>query len=747
MPTAVAPPRDGRIVRELFSLAILAAAAWAILSLASLSLAWRPNLGGPLGAILAQSLTGWFGYQAAVVVILAAILGWRAWAAQGSIALIREAAGGAIVVAALSAMAGFIDSPGVAMGGAVGSALAAALGAYVNVGGGYIVAMLALVGGLALMLRRAPTDLLAALAGAAWRGGRRAGDRVDDSAAAAGLWGHGAVAPRLDIAIVTQAAARDLDPRAAAINGVRGDPPLVRRAEIAKPAAREKSDKPPKPSARSAGGFKLPPLALLDTPPLEHSHVDESALEGSARVLEQKLADFGVAGRVVEVQPGPVVTMYKFEPGSGIKVSQIVNLADDLSMALRAATVRIQAPVPGEAVVGIEVPNRKREKVYLREILEADEFVAAQSHLTIALGKDIAGHPAAADLATMPHLLIAGATGTGKSVSIHTMIASILFSATADDVRFILIDPKMLELSVYDALPHLLVPVVVDPEKAAAALLWATQEMEGRYRVMRELGVRNIDGYNRTIGQGGELVELKRGTIADNQGDSEDWQDTPVKHRKLPKIVIVIDELADLLLAEGKTVERDITRLAQKARAAGIHLILATQRPSVDVLTGLIKANLPARISLQVTSRVDSRTILDSIGAERLLGAGDMLFMPPGTAKLRRLHGPFVSETEIRKVCEFIRAQGAPDYQMEILETAVAGEGDSGGPDGDRDEHYDEAVRIVMETNQASISMIQRRLRIGYNRAARMVEQMEREGLVLPADGARPREVRMRGAS
>src|SRR5208282_1801044 len=293
---------------------------------------------------------------------------------------------------------------------------------------------------------------------------------------------------------------------------------------------------------------------------------------------------------------------------------------------------------------------------------------AAQSHLTIALGKDAAGHPIASDLATMPHLLIAGATGTGKSVSIHTMIASILFNATADDVRFILIDPKMLELSVYEGIPHLLVPVVVDPEKAAAALLWATQEMERRYRMMRDLGVRNIDGYNRAVGEGGELVELRRGTVEQNSGDDEEWVDTPVKYTKLPKIVIIIDELADLLLSEGKTVERDITRLAQKARAAGIHLILATQRPSVDVLTGLIKANLPARISLQVTSRVDSRTILDSIGAERLLGAGDMLFMPPGTAKLRRLHGPFVGEHEIRRLTDFLREQGAPEYRMEILD-------------------------------------------------------------------------------
>jgi S-DNA-T family DNA segregation ATPase FtsK/SpoIIIE len=333
-------------------------------------------------------------------------------------------------------------------------------------------------------------------------------------------------------------------------------------------------------------------------------------------------------------------------------------------------------------------------------------------------------------------------------VSIHTMIASILFNATADDVRFILIDPKMLELSVYENIPHLLVPVVVDPEKAAAALLWATQEMETRYRMMRELGVRNIDGYNRALGAAGKVVELKPvNLIEEGAGRAIVEDGEPIKHRRLPKIVIIIDELADLLLSEGKTVERDITRLAQKARASGIHLILATQRPSVDVLTGLIKANLPARISLQVTSRVDSRTILDSIGAERLLGAGDMLFMPPGSAKLRRLHGPFVSETEIRRVVDFLRAQGAPDYQMEILETKAPSEEGIDGGGGELDNLYDDAVRIVLETNQASVSMIQRRLRIGYNRAARMVEQMEREGLVTPGDGMRPREVRARTAN
>jgi DNA segregation ATPase FtsK/SpoIIIE, S-DNA-T family len=724
-----APPRAG-IAREFAALGLVALAAYGLLSLACLDFGRQPNLGGPLGAQMAEVLSFAFGYQSYVLMLLVAALARRVWQTAPPRVIFRTVAGGGILVLALCTAGGFWRITGVSVGGVAGEAIAGVLGAYLNLGGGYIVVMLALVGGLALMAGRAPTDLASSMAEAARLRGRDSpafvradAEQAESSASLESL--------------------KTIETLESSMGYGRGSP-LVRRSESSRSTPHDKK-KPAK--SREKGAYTLPPLALLDVPAPEHAQIDESALERSARVLEQKLLDFGVQGHVVEVQAGPVVNMYKLEPGSGIKVSQIVNLADDLSMALRAASVRIQAPVPGEAVVGIEVPNRKREKIYLREILEAEEFTSAHSQLTIALGKDIAGQPVASDLATMPHLLIAGATGTGKSVSIHTMIASILFNSTADDVRFILIDPKMLELSVYEGIPHLLVPVVVDPEKAAAALLWATHEMETRYRMMRDLGVRNIDGYNRVIGEGGQLVELKRGTMAENDNGSDDWVDTPVKYRKLPKIVIVIDELADLLLSEGKTVERDITRLAQKARASGIHLILATQRPSVDVLTGLIKANLPARISLQVTSRVDSRTILDSIGAERLLGAGDMLFMPPGTAKLRRLHGPFVSEVEIRKVCDFLRAQGAPDYQMEILETAVASEDGRENGAADRDEFYDEAVRIVTETGQASISMIQRRLRIGYNRAARMVEEMEREGLVMPADGARPREVRMRGAS
>jgi len=658
-------------------------------SLISRDLGRNPNLGGPVGAALAEVLSQSIGAMSYAGMVLVMFLANRIWIGRSRGSIAREIGGGALAIFALGTAAALWNGADERIGGELGAIVARTLNDSLNVGGGIIAVGLGLICGLALMLRRAPTELVAGVARRIRPAHAPQRSFEDDSRPLDGP---------IPIALASDDEIPDEDDE---------KKPLKVRLLDLKDAFSDRRAKAAQAKPRQKGAYKIPSPSLLDNPPSEHAQIDEEQLQKSARILEQKLADFGVEGRVVEVQPGPVVTMYKFEPGSGIKVSQIVNLSDDLSMALRAQAVRIQAPVPGEAVVGIEVPNRKRERVYLREILEAEEFSAAGSQLTIALGKDIAGRPVAADLAKMPHLLIAGATGTGKSVSIHTMIASVLFNATADDVRFILVDPKMLELSVYENIPHLLVPVVVDPQKASAVLLWATQEMETRYLMMRELGVRNIDGYNKALSSGVPLSQL-------------------------------------LLLSEGKTVERDITRLAQKARAAGIHLILATQRPSVDVITGLIKANLPARISLQVTSRVDSRTILDSIGAERLLGAGDMLYMPPGSAKLRRLHGPFVSEAEIRRLTDFLREQGAPEYRMEILETKRPGEEGDGDFGDERDEMYDEAVRIVMETNQASISMIQRRLRIGYNRAARMVEQMEREGIVMPPDGAKPREVRLR---
>ncbi|HVN64661.1 MAG TPA: DNA translocase FtsK, partial [Candidatus Binataceae bacterium] len=668
-----ASPRDYRIAREIGALAMLAIAGFCAASLVSVDLGRTPNLGGPAGAAIAAALGGLIGRESYVLLVLFATLALRVWAGAPSRLILREISGGALLVVALATADAILSFAGPMQGGALGGAIAGSLMASLNIAGGAIAVGLSLVCAIALMLKRAPTELIAAGARRAWPFSRRL-------AAESGAEERGftiALNPADEISVPASDGKHTLKVKL-----------LDFREAMSRPRRESASASKP----RQKGSYKLPPQSILDLPPAQHTQVDEEQLERSARILEQKLADFGVEGRVVEVQPGPVVTMYKFEPGSGIKVSQIVNLSDDLSMALRAAAVRIQAPVPGEAVVGIEVPNRKRERIYLREILEAEAFVAAQSHLTIALGKDIAGRPEAADLARMPHLLIAGATGAGKSVSIHTMIASILFNATADDVRLILVDPKMLELSVYENIPHLLVPVVVDPQKAAASLLWATQEMERRYLMMREFGVRNIDSYNKALAEGGTANAIK--PPVQPPSPAEGPTPEPIEHRRLPKIVIVIDELADLLLSEGKTVERDITRLAQKARASGIHLILATQRPSVDVITGLIKANLPARISFQVTSRVDSRTILDSIGAERLLGAGDMLYMPPGSAKLRRLHGPFVSENEIRKLADFLREQGAPEYRMEILETKAPGEGENGdGAGGEQDEMYDEAVR------------------------------------------------------
>jgi S-DNA-T family DNA segregation ATPase FtsK/SpoIIIE len=491
-------------------------------------------------------------------------------------------------------------------------------------------------------------------------------------------------------------------------------------------------------------GYKLPPLDLLDQPQVEPFKLDKETLHANSLILQKKLADFGVDGEVTAVRPGPVITMYEFKPAPGVKVRRIVTLADDLAMALRAVSVRILAPIPGESVVGIEIPNARRETVCLREVIESQAYQSADSNITLALGKDIGGAPFVTDLGRMPHLLVAGATGTGKSVSINAMILSILFKSTPQDVQFIMVDPKMLELTVYEDIPHLLVPVVTDPKKAAAALFWAMDEMDRRYRLMRDKGARNIDSYNRTIEKEGArkpVVELRDAEPSEDGSEigGNLAKDAPLVHEHLPRIVIVIDELADLMMTVGRDIEEYITRLAQKARAAGIHLILATQRPSVDVITGLIKANFPARISFQVTSRVDSRTILDSIGAERLLGDGDLLYLPPGTARLTRVHGAFVSDQDVRRVMTFIKQQARPQYRPEVFE--IKKDFEAAAADEIYDEMYDQAVAIVSETQQASISMIQRRLRVGYNRAARMIEQMERDGVVGPADGARPREV------
>jgi S-DNA-T family DNA segregation ATPase FtsK/SpoIIIE len=490
--------------------------------------------------------------------------------------------------------------------------------------------------------------------------------------------------------------------------------------------------------AESGKEFQLPPISLLDAETEKRQKIDRDSLVMNSRILEKKLLDYGVEGRVVEVRPGPVITVYEFEPAPGVKVSRIVNLADDLALALSAVTIRIVAPIPGKSVVGIEVPNAVRETVYLKEIIDSDPFRNSKSKLSFGIGKDISGEPFIFDLARMPHLLVAGSTGSGKSVSVNSMISSILFKATPEEVRFLMIDPKMLELSDYEGIPHLLLPVVTNPKKAAIALKWLVEEMERRYTVLAEKAVRNIEHYHQKMDK--ELKE--KGKVYKRKGDTLEGDENKTEERmeRIPYIVVVIDELADLMMISSKDVEESITRLAQMARAVGIHLILATQRPSVDVLTGLIKANFPARISFQVTSRVDSRTILDTIGAEHLLGSGDMLFLPPGSSKLIRIHGAFISSAETKRVVEFLKKQGKPSYETSIL-TEVKKEKETTGEGDEYDEKYDEALAFVAETGQASISLIQRRFRIGYNRAARIIEKMEKEGVVGPSDGVKAREV------
>jgi DNA segregation ATPase FtsK/SpoIIIE, S-DNA-T family len=508
------------------------------------------------------------------------------------------------------------------------------------------------------------------------------------------------------------------------------EPPKEKRpVKIVEPK-KETAKKPEQesfPFMQNIGDFKLPSLDLLDDPPAREKwmEVQKESLEMNARILERKLADFGVHGEVVEILPGPVITMYEYQPAPGIKISKVAGLADDLTLALRAPSVRIVAPLPGKAAIGIEIANNKREHVYLKEVLSSQDYKDSNNKLTLALGKDITGSPVIADLIRMPHLLVAGATGTGKSVSLNAMINSILFKMSPDMVKLLMIDPKRIELSVYQDIPHLLHPVVTEPKEATRALRWAVKEMERRYMLLSDRGVRNIEAYNRKV-----LKQKQATAVGKEEGLG----------KPLPYIILIIDELADLMMVSSRDVEESITRLAQMARASGIHLIIATQRPSVDVLTGIIKANFPTRISFQVSSKVDSRTILDTNGAEHLLGEGDMLFMPPGVGKLSRIHGAYISEEEVKRVTDFLRAQMKPDYDSAII-SSVSKEDEVEEEEVEKDEKYDMAVELVIQTGQASISMIQRKLRVGYNRAARMIEIMEKEGVVGPSDGVRARDV------
>ncbi len=510
--------------------------------------------------------------------------------------------------------------------------------------------------------------------------------------------------------------------------------PVIKFPEALKPESARKGGADPKIS-RGKTSYKLPSTSLL-RPPERGQKMDEGELKDFARAIEAKCAEFDVSGHVTQINPGPVVTTFEFKPEAGIKYSRITGLSEDLCLALRAESILIER-IPGKSTVGIEVPNPVRETIALREVIESPEFLHSPAKLTVSLGKDLTGRIRAADLATMPHLLIAGATGTGKSVFINSMIMSLLYKATPDELKIVMVDPKRLELGLYEDIPHLYTPVVTDARVASNVLRNATREMERRLKLLAQRGVRNIDQYNRTFEKGQSM------SLFD---DTEE-----LEHKPLPFIVIVIDELADLMMVDTNGVEESITRLAQMARAVGIHLILATQRPSVDVITGLIKANFPARISFRVASKVDSRTILDANGSESLLGKGDMLYLPAGSSRLHRIHGPYVTEDEISAVCDFWRNQAKAIYNEELLkppkDTAngtldAGGEGDAGGAEtGADDEMYQDAVRVVCEMGRASTSTLQRRLRIGYGRAARLIDLMEKDGIVGPPDGSKAREV------
>ncbi|MFN3448131.1 MAG: DNA translocase FtsK, partial [Roseococcus sp.] len=573
--------------------------------------------------------------------------------------------------------------------------------------------------------------------------------------AARRLWPRRSDGPGEDLAAVLRAA----EQAAAAPPPARAEPrlgPAPAAAPAAAPAPRAAPRVAAPPKGRPAPvqpqldlpveGWRTPPLDLLAPPPARiASGPSAEALQANARMLEQVLSDYGVNGRITEIRPGPVVTLYELEPAPGTKSSRVIGLADDIARSMSVVAVRI-ATVPGRSVIGIELPNAKRETVFLSEMLQSEEYRRNTGRLPLVLGKDIGGAPVIQDLARMPHLLIAGTTGSGKSVGINTMILSLLYRFGPAECRFIMIDPKMLELSVYDRIPHLLAPVVTEPPKAIGALKWTVREMERRYRAMSQLGVRGIQAYNEKVAEAqakGTVLTRRVQTGFDPETNRPVFEEQPLTLEKLPMIVVVIDEMADLMIVAGKEIEAAVQRLAQMARAAGIHVIMATQRPSVDVITGTIKANFPTRISFQVTSKIDSRTILGEQGAEQLLGQGDMLHMAGG-GRVTRVHGPFVSDAEVEKVADWLRAQGEPDYVDEVTEVE---EEEGGGPldiSGASDAEkslFDRAVEVVVREGKASTSFIQRHLNIGYNRAAKLIEQMEREGIVSPANHVGKREI------
>jgi len=739
------PPHLASLLRESWWLALIAVALYLLLVLFTYDKAdpgWSHsvrassihNAGGVIGAYVADLLLYVFGVSAYWWVVLCAMLvrwGFRrieqapeedrrshAVALAGFIALLMSSAG-IEAIRLYSLKAALPLAPGGMIGALVGEGLANALGFT----GGTLILLTLFAGGLSLFTG---LSWLAAI--------ERVGDGAERSVVwAIGKWhewqdrraGEQAVIERKEVVEVSKKKLEIHQP-------VRIEPP---RVEIPKSTRTDREKQVP--LFENLPDTLLPPLHLLDDPDKNIETMSAESLEFTSRLIEKKLLDFGVEVRVVAAYPGPVITRYEIEPAVGVKGSQIINLVRDLARALSVVSIRVVETIPGKSCMGLEIPNPKRQMVRLSEILSSQVYADMASPLTLALGKDIAGHPIVADLARMPHLLVAGTTGSGKSVAINAMILSLVYKAPPSQVRLILVDPKMLELSVYDGIPHLLAPVVTDMRHAANALNWCVAEMERRYKIMSALGVRNLAGFNQKVRD----AEKAKNPIPNPLTSTPENPD-PLHEMSL--IVVVIDELADLMMVVGKKVEELIARIAQKARAAGIHLILATQRPSVDVITGLIKANIPSRIAFQVAAKVDSRTILDQMGAEALLGQGDMLFLPPGTGYTQRVHGAFVADHEVHKVVDYLKTLAQPQYIDGVLEgpeAEVEGELTLDGADPESDPLYDQAVAIVLKTRRASISLVQRHLRIGYNRAARLIEQMERAGMVSPMQSNGNREI------
>jgi S-DNA-T family DNA segregation ATPase FtsK/SpoIIIE len=707
---------------------------------------------GPAGAYGADFMFQTLGYAAFLLPMGIFALGVRWFRSRPLDSAVGGLIGYALLILSVPAMLSLWRVPevreAIPPGGFVGGLIASGLRHAFNSVGAHVVAAASLIAALFLTtsfsfhsthaLLRVPVNKLDPIGRIkarwwAWRE-KREQERLRKRVEANKVSGRQSVPPQTlgskerkiiaEVEKETEEGAEDEDEKAVA-RRVLNIPEI---ASTAVTAPTKKSAGEPKIS-RGATGFRLPSPSLLRL--AERSEkVQEDELKECAKAIEEKCREFDVGGHVTQINPGPVVTTYEFKPEAGIKYSRITGLADDLCLALRAESILIER-IPGKSTVGIEVPNHRRQTITLREVIESPDFVNSPSKLTLSLGKDLIGRVRVSDLAQMPHLLIAGSTGTGKSVFLNSLIVSMLYKATPEELKLVMVDPKRLELGLYEDIPHLLAPVVTDPKVASNVLRNATREMERRLKLLAHRGVRNIDQYNRTFTKGQSL------SLFENVEEEE--------HRPLPLIVIVIDELADLMMVDTNNVEESITRLAQMARAVGIHLILATQRPSVDVITGLIKANFPARISFRVASKVDSRTILDANGAESLLGRGDMLYLPAGSSRLHRIHGPLVTEEEIASLCDFWRSQAKAVYNQKLLETPKEEAGAEGAHEGGDeevdDELYQEAVRVVCEMGRASTSTLQRRLRIGYGRAARLIDIMEKDGIVGPAEGTKPREV------